>query len=128
MNLREEMEKELKSELKALALMEVGSDQYRVAMDGITKLAESIRELEKLEREAEMNDTKRLDELTYKEKQLQQEKKKDWMHIGIEVGKFAGYAALYFITFVLSTNFERFGSFTTEGGKDSVRSLFKMKP
>lgn len=128
MNVKTMLEEELQSETEALARLEVGSEEYKIAVDGVTKLAGCITEIEKSERDADTKEQARFDDVCYKNQQIALEKKRDWAHIGLEIGKFIGYGAIYFAAFIMSTNFEREGTFTTEGGKHSIRELFKMKP
>ncbi len=53
------LEEEISSELNDLGELEFGSESYKVAVEGITKLMDRKIEIEKLERDAEAKDKSR---------------------------------------------------------------------
>lgn len=121
---------EFNNELKELGKLELGSDKYKVAVDGVTKLADRITEIEKLDdsrAEKKHQELALSYEQDLKREQLESEKKdrvaKNWIMVGTAVFS----AAVYGLAFIASTNFEREGTFTTEGGKNSIRQLLKIK-
>lgn len=124
--LREELEKEIKE----LSHMQVGTEQYKITVDGITRLSDRIIELEKLESENAAKDFEnivRTEEQDLKREQLKSEKRDRAIKNVITVGTAVLSVAVYALAFIASTNFERDGSFTTEGGKNSIRQLLKLR-
>ena len=124
--LREELEKEIKE----LSHMQVGTEQYKITVDGITRLSDKIIELEKLESENAAKDFEnvvRTEEQELKREQLKSEKRDRVVKNVIAVGSAVLSVAVYALAFIASTNFERDGSFTTEGGKNSIRQLLKLR-
>lgn len=124
--LRDEFEKELKE----LSGMQIGTEQYKVAVDGITKLTDRIIEIDKLDSEKnakELENIARMEEQELKREQLKSEKRDRIVKNVITVGGAVLSMAVYALAFIASTNFEREGTFTTEGGKNSIRQLLKLR-
>lgn len=127
MSIKNDLVEEFSDELKELGKMEVGTDVYKTTVDGVTKLADRIIEIEKNEKEhvAQMEAQER--EYEIKAQQLRDEKRDRLIKNCITVATFIGGVAVYGLAFIASTNFEREGTFTTEGGKSSVKQLLKLK-
>ena len=121
---------EIEKEVKELSKMQVGTDQYKVTVDGIARLSDKIIELEKLESENAVKDFEnfvRTEEQELKREQLKSEKRDRAVKNVITVGTAVLSVAVYALAFIASTNFEREGSVTTEGGKNSIRQLLKLR-
>ena len=121
---------EIEKEVKELSKMQVGTDQYKVTVDGVARLSDKIIELEKLESENAVKDFEnfvRTEEQDLKREQLKSEKRDRAVKNVITVGTAVLSVAVYALAFIASTNFEREGSFTTEGGKNSIRQLLKLR-
>ena len=127
MSVRSNLVEEFESELEELSKMEVGTDTYRATVDGVTKLADRIIEIDKIEKENSVNIDTQEQEYAIKAQQLKDEKKDRFIKNCIAVGTFIGGVAVYGLAFIASTNFEREGTFTTEGGRSSLRQLLKLK-
>ena len=127
MSIKNLMVDEFKSELEELSKMEVGTDKYRTTVDGVTKLADRIIEIEKHEEDCELKDIERTNDEQFKAQQLKAEKRDRLVKnclTGVNVIGGMGLAAL---AFVASMNFEKEGTLTTEGGKTALRQLLKFK-
>ena len=121
---------EIEKEVKELSKMQVGTDQYKATVDGIARLSDKIIELEKLESENAVKDFEnfvRTEEQELKRDQLKSEKRDRAVKNVITVGTAVLSVAVYALAFIASTNFEREGSLTTEGGKTSIRQLIKLR-
>lgn len=127
MNIRNKLVEEFNSELESLGKMELGTDTYKATVDGVTKLADRIIEIDKLDAEMEDKKDSRLSDTDLKIQQFDDEKRDRKIRNGITIGTFVGSALLYVGAFIASTNFEKHGTFTTEGGKSSIRQLLKLK-
>ena len=127
MSVRSNLVEEFESELEELSKMEVGTDTYRATVDGVTKLADRIIEIDKIEKENSVNIDTQEQEYAIKTQQLKDEKKDRFIKNCIAIGTFVGGVLVYGLAFIASTNFEREGTLTTEGGKSSLRQLLKLK-
>lgn len=130
MGIKNILRDELEKELKELSRMQIGTEQYKITVDGITRLSDRIIELEKLESENAVKDFEnivRTEEQDLKREQLKSEKRDRAVKNIITVGTAVLSVAVYALAFIASTNFERDGSFTTEGGKNSIRQLLKLR-
>ena len=127
MSVRSNLVEEFESELEELSKMEVGTDTYRATVDGVTKLADRIIEIDKIEKENSVKIDTQEQEYEIKAQQLKDEKKDRFIKNCIAIGTFVGGVLVYGLAFIASTNFEREGTLTTEGGKSSLRQLLKLK-
>ena len=90
---------EIEKEIKELSKMQVGTEQYKVTVDGIARLSDKIIELEKLESENAAKDFEnfaRTEEQELKREQLKSEKRdravKNVITVGTAVLSVAVYA------------------------------------
>ena len=127
MSVRSNLVEEFESELEELSKMEVGTDTYKATVDGVTKLADRIIEIDKIEKENSVQIDAQEQECAIKAQQLKDEKKDRFIKNCIAIGTFVGGVLVYSLAFIASTNFEREGTLTTEGGKSSLRQLLKLK-
>lgn len=127
MNVKSMLDDEIRNELENLGREAIGSEEYKANLDGVTKLLDRQIEIEKLENERLDRMESRETEVILKQQQLAEEKKDRRIKNSITVGTFACSAALYAMAFIASTNFEREGTFTTEGGRGALRNLLKLK-
>lgn len=126
MSVKNVLSEEFHSELEELAKLKVGTDEYRIAVEGVTKLADRIIEIEKNEQEASIKEISRQDENELKAAQLEDEKRAQLIRNGIEGIKIVGGLGLAAWAFVASMNFEKEGTLTTEGGRNALRQLLKF--
>lgn len=121
------LETEWETEIQELSRMQLGSEEYKVTVDGVTKLTDRMIELKRLEQMAESDAKNREIDERYKMKQLDDEKKdrrnKNWINVGIAVLNVGAAAVVAFS----SMKFERTDTVTTEAGKSSIRQLLKFK-
>ena len=123
MTVRQVLDDEILDELENLSRETIGSEEYQANVDGVTKLIDRKITMDKLASEKIDKET----EFIYKEYQSKEEKKDRRIKNGITIGTFVGSAALYMVAFIASTNFEREGTFTTEGGRGALRNLLRIK-
>ena len=128
MSYKEDLVEELRDEVSELGKIEVGSDKYKAGVDGVTKLAEAINSIEKLDAETELKRQQMEVDINIKEQEIQNEKKNNRMRNAIAIGTFIGSIAVYGLTYISSMRYEVNGVFpTTEGGKNALRQLFRIK-
>lgn len=127
MSIKTILDDEIRNELENLGRENIGSDEYKANVDGVTRLLDRKIELEKLEIESRERVDAREAETDLKIQQMKNEKKERLISHGVTIGTFLGSATLYIVAFIASTNFEREGTFTTEGGRSSIRNLLTLK-
>ena len=118
---------EFEKGMKEVSKIPIGSEEYAEAMATLMKLCDRINEIDKQESEYYLNEVGQMNERLYKEQQLTIEKRTRTMEVACKVGLAVMQLLAAGLTFVMSTNFERNNTFTTEGGKISVRELLKFK-
>ena len=118
---------EFEKGMKEVSKMPIGSEEYAEAMATLMKLCNQINEIDKQEGEYYLNEVGRMNERLYKEQQLAIEKRTRMMEVACKVGLATMQLLAAGLAFIMSTNFERNNTFTTEGGKISVRELLKFK-
>lgn len=116
MNIHKLLNDEIKDELEHLKGIEVGTEEYQKAVDGIAKLTDRSIEMEKLATEHE-------DKLA----QLKEDKKARWIKDGIAVGTTLGGFILAIWGTRASFKFEETGSITTIMGRGWINKLLPKK-
>lgn len=136
---------EIESELQALSQMDTGSNEYKVAVDGLTKLIDRAIEMDKFnnaheekleerefEREQKLKqiEEERLDrefEREHKTKQLEEEKKDRLIKNGLTAG---GIVLPIMVTIwgtLKSLKFEETGTVTTLIGRGFINKILPKK-
>ncbi len=127
MKIKETLQMEIKSELEELNKMEVGSDEYKAAVEGIGKLADRYIELEKIDADCEKH-KQDLDEENLKWQRDHNQQKKE--HKIDSMLKAAGIALPLAVTVwgaMKSWKFEETGTVASEAGKNFMNALLKLK-
>ena len=127
MSIKNELMEEFNDEVKGLRTLQLGSDEYKATVDGVTKLADRIIEIDKIQQEASAKQISQINENELKAAQMADDRIDKWIRNGIEFIKVGGGFALAAWAFVASMNFEKEGTLTTEGGKSALRQLLKFK-
>lgn len=121
---------EIKNELELLSDREIGTDQYKITVDGITKMMDRKIELIKFEAECAQKDAVRdLNQMEYelKRQQLQADKRDRLIKNIISC---VGIGLPLLVTIwgtIVSLNFEKEGVVTTGAGRGFVNKLFHWK-
>lgn len=127
MNIKTMMHEEIQSELEELSKIKVGSEEYKTAVDGITKLTDRVIEMSKSDREKEAKDRDREIETNLKIQQMEDERKDRIIKNVIAV---AGIAVPTVVTIwgtVKSIEFEKEGTITTIMGRGFIQKLLPKK-
>ena len=123
MSVKSMLNEELETELEELKKIKIGGDDYKAAVDGITKLADRMIELEKLNNEAEERSKNREVDAELKQAQLEATKKDNRVKNAISI---AGILVPIGVTIwgTLKTfEFEKDGTVTTLIGKGFINKL-----
>ena len=127
MNIETMMHEEIQSELEELGKIKVGTEEYKVAVEGITKLTDRIIEMTKsdIEREEKIKD--REIETHLKIQQMEDERKDRFIKNVIAVVGIAVPTAVTIWGTVKSIEFEKEGTITTIMGRGFIQKLLPKK-
>lgn len=126
MSIKMLLREEIQTEIEALGDMDVGSDEYKAAVDGIVKQTDRYIELEKLDSEVEDKKEARQVETYLKKDQMKQDKKLAIAKIVVEVAVTGLQIAVYVGALNKTLKFEETGTVTTSFGKSAISSLSKI--
>lgn len=127
MTIKNILDDEIRSELENLSRETIGSDNYKANIEGVTKLLDRRIRLEEIESEREDRAESRENDMEMKSQQIKEDRRERYIKHGITIGTFVGTSLLYVGAFIASTNFEREGTLTTEGGRSALRKLLTLK-
>ena len=130
MSVKTDLIAEFNDQLAEVGKLDVGSEKYKIGVDGVVKLADRIIEIEKFESETDLKKTNYEEEVYRNDRQFVYEKKDRKVRNAIEIAKVVTSFASLGLTaaaFVMSMNFEKNGHlFGQEGSKASLRGLLKF--
>ena len=118
---------EIETQVKLLEEMEAGTDEYKVTVDGVTKLTDRVIELEKLNLQAEQLEKSKLDKLNeerLKAEQLAAEKKDRIISYVLKGAEIVIPLGVTIWGTFKTMEFEREGTITTVFGREFFRKLF----
>lgn len=118
---------EITSEFEELSKLQVGTDEYKAAVDGITKLVDRAVEIEKLNNELDAKEIEREFDQDLKLKQIDEDRKDRRAKNTIAV---AGIVIPVVVTVwgtIKTLKFEIDGTVTTMAGRNFINKLFARK-
>lgn len=127
MGIEHQLRDEIANEISYLGKLEVGSDTYKVTVDGVTKLVDRVIELKKVDLEADDRLLARESDEEFKRKQLKEDRRNRIIGHGIEL---AGIVIPTVVTIwgtVKSIEFEKEGTITTIMGRGFINKLLPRK-
>ena len=127
MSIKYALDEEIRDEIESLGRQAMGSKEFTSNLVGGTKLLEKKIELERLEAEYNDRALAREAEVELKIQQMKDDRRDRNLKHALTFITFAGSSALYVLGFIASTNFERYGTFTTKGGQNSIANLLKIR-
>lgn len=127
MNIEHMMHEEIQSELEELSKIQVGSEEYKVAVDGITKLADRVIEMRKSDIEKEAKERDREIDTNLKLQQMEEERKDRFIKNGIALVGIAIPTAVTIWGTLKSIEFEKEGTITTIMGRGFIQKLLPKK-
>lgn len=117
---------EIKSELNELGKLKVGTEEYKIAVEGITKLMDRAIEINKINTDAQYKTENMEIENGFKEKQMElDEKDRKVRNILTALGIILPTGVSIWGT-LKTLKFEEVGTITTVAGKEHVRKLFNL--
>ena len=127
MNIEELLEREIQEQIEALRNMEIGSEEYKTTVDGITKLVDRLNEIWKCKAEFESQDIVRKEENKFREKQAKHEHINRWVQNGITVAGILIPVGVTIWGTLVSFKFEEEGTITTIMGRGFINKLLPKK-
>lgn len=121
------LKQRIESDFEELKKLTPGTEEYKIAVDGLTKLIDREREYEKLDTETQSNADIHEHELMHKIAELEMEKKNNRIQNGIAIASLVSTAALAVWGTVTSMKFEDNATFTTIAGRSWVQKLLPRK-
>ena len=130
MSVKTDLIAEFNDQLTEVGKLDVGSEKYKIGVDGVVKLADRIIEIEKFESETDLKKTNYEEEVYRNDRQFENEEKDRKVRNAIEIAKVGISVASLGLTataFVMSMNFEKNGHlFGQEGSKAALRGILKF--
>lgn len=120
------LEVEIADKMEELNSLKLGTDEYKTAVESITKVMDRLIEIDKFEVEATEKEEGRKDDTRIKEAQLKDDKKHRWIDKAINVGTFVGMTVLTVWGTNKTLKFEETGTVTTIAGKQHINKLFSF--
>ena len=118
---------EVQNQIVELNKMEVGSEQYKVAVDGVTRLIDRINDIRRLDIEREDRYDQREVELTIKLQEIEEDKKDRRARNRITIIGIAVPTAVTIWGTLKSFKFEETGTITTMMGRGFISKLLPRK-
>lgn len=123
MSVKQTLREEFDSQMALLHKMDVGTEAYKLTVDGVTKLADRIIAIEKNERDAEMREWQLGNETESINAQIKTDRKRNW----VEVAKIAVPTIGAFTMGIISMKWEKLDTITSTAGKNALREILRFK-
>lgn len=127
MGLKTMLNDEITNEFEHLKKMELGTDEYKTTVEGLTKLVDRQIEIDKLESEAHERATAREEENELKWKQASDDKKDKIVKNILQAVGIGAPIALTVWGTIKSLKFEEEGTVTTVIGRGFINKLLPKK-
>lgn len=129
-NYKEALDGEISTELEVLESMETNSEDYKIMVEGLTKLIDRSMELEKIEiskaQEAEKIKNE-AEKMKFEAKQAKTNKIFQWIGYGISAAGIVIPVAVTIWGTKVTLNFEKEGTVTTMMGRGFINKLLPKK-
>lgn len=112
---------EVSRELDELGSLDVGSEEYKTTVNGVTSLVDRVIEINKFDHDLE--DRKKESEL--KENQMKEDVKDRWIRNGLTAAGIVVPTVLTIWGTFKTLKFEETGTITTTSGRHFFKNLFK---
>lgn len=125
MRIETKLHEEIQEELKGLKQIELGTDEYRATVDGLTKLMDRAIEINKLDSDREDKLDQQAVEMEFKTRQLEEDIKDRKVRNRITI---AGLVVPTVVTIwgtLKTLKFEESGTVTTNAGRNFINRIFK---
>lgn len=120
------LQDEIENELEELGKIEIGSEQYKVTVEGLTKLIDRSIEIDKINFEMDDKIEDRETDLEVKNKQIEEDKKDRRIRNGISIAGLAIPAIITVWGTLKTLKFEEEGTVTTLAGRAHIQKMFNL--
>lgn len=126
-SIRELLDEEIQVEFEKLSKLEVGSESYKAAVDGLTKLVDRAVEIDKTEMENATKIEAQNIENDLKALQIKEDNRDRWVRNGIAIAGIIVPSVLTVWGTLKSFKFEETGTVTTILGRGFINKLLPKK-
>lgn len=127
MSIRTLLEVEIEDEFNKLSEMKPGTEEYKVTVDGLTKLIDRSIEIEKHRDELDEKKENRKIDIDYKSKQVEDESKDRLIKNGLTLAGIVIPSVITIWGTLKSLKFEKDGTVTTIMGRGFINKLLPKK-
>lgn len=127
MNMETVLHNEIKNEFNELSKLEVGTEKYNSAVDGIAKLVDRAITIDKLNAEMDTKHDDREIDVEFRTRQMDEEKKDRRVRNGIAVAGIVIPTAVTIWGTLKTLKFEEVGTVTTNAGREFMKRIFSRK-
>ena len=122
-NYKEALDGEISTELEVLESMETNSEDYKIMVEGLTKLIDRSMELEKIE----IGKAQEAKKIKFEAQQAKTNKIFQWVGYGISAAGIVIPVAVTIWGTKVTLNFEKEGTVTTMMGRGFINKLLPKK-
>lgn len=126
-SIRELLDEEIQVEFEKLSKLEVGSESYKAAVDGLTKLVDRAVEIDKTEMENATKIEAQNIENDLKALQIKEDNRDRWVRNGIAIAGIVIPSVITVWGTLKSFKFEETGTVTTILGRGFINKLLPKK-
>ena len=119
------LHEEIKDEFDELGKLEVGSEQYKITVDGIAKLIDRAIEIDKLNTESEDRIDQRNVDSDLKTKQMKEDRIDRIVRNSIAIVGIVIPTVVTIWGTITTLEFDKEGTITTASGREFIKKLFK---
>lgn len=112
---------EIRDEFDELGKIQIGSDEYKTTVDGLTKLMDRAIEIDKINNDVEMKE----EEAEFKSKQMDDERKDRKVRNCIAIAGIVIPTTITIWGTLKTLKFEEVGTVTTIAGRNFMNQIFK---
>lgn len=127
MNMETVLHNEIENEFNELSKLEVGTEKYNSAVDGIAKLVDRAITIDKLNAEMDTKHDDREIDVEFRTRQMDEEKKDRRVRNGIAVAGIVIPTAVTIWGTLKTLKFEEVGTVTTNAGREFMKRIFSRK-
>lgn len=127
MNMETVLHNEIENEFNELSKLEVGTEKYNSAVDGIAKLVDRAIAIDKLNAEMDTKHDDREIDTEFRTRQMDEEKKDRRVRNGIAVAGIVIPTAVTIWGTLKTLKFEEVGTVTTNAGREFMKRIFSRK-
>lgn len=127
MSIKTTLTEEFNDQMNDLHKLEVGSDKYSLAVTGVTKLADKIIDLEKMEIEREEKIKDREAEIDLKSQQMEIDKRDKRNQNVVNFLKVVVPTGVGFVLGIISMKWEKLETITSTAGRQAFKDIIRFK-